>query len=434
MHKLLLAAISIFAPALLAQGTPEVEPNDTAATATVLDLGSQGDGAIATPGDADVWKITLPGPSDLRVWLNPGFFAPLGDSDLALLGPDGATVLAFNDDVDGMTNWLSLLVVGNLDAGDYYLRIRSSGLYDASGTGSYTIDAVAAGPGMYVASHAPLSPIAESAEGNDPRLGGGVATVSAVDSTNAGYISRGNNGWGYDTPTADYDFYQIQVPVAGVLTMTTRGGTAPAANDTCIHLVDASLARIAFDDDSGTDFFSRLTHNVTAPGTYYVTVSDWGTGNYILDITLSAPLPVGPATVTILPGGCGGVTLSTRPIAQPPASTIHTEVPVLGSTFYVDGGGMEANSVGFRVVGISTLVVPFDLGAVGGPAGCTVEVDPLSVVFVLADGLGRYPWAMSTPASLDLVGLPLLQQLVALHSTLGLLASNRLASVCGVTN
>ncbi len=434
MHKLLLAAIPVFGPVLLAQGTPEVEPNDTIATATALELGGQGDGTIEIQGDVDLWKITVTGPADLRLWLNPGFLTPLGDSDLALLGPDGTTVLAFNDDVDGMANWLSLLVIGNLAAGDYYLRVRSSLTYDATGTGAYTIDAIAAAPGTYVAIPAPLAPIAESAEGNDPRIGGGAVTASTVDSTNVGYISRGNNGLGYDAPSADYDFYQIQVPVAGVLTMTTRGGPVPSATDTSIHLVDESLARIAFDDDSGTDFFSRLTYNVTAPGIYSVVVSDWGTGNYILDITLTAPLPVGAATVTILPGGCGGVTLSTRAITQPPASTIHTEVPELGSTFYLDGEGMEAYAPGFRVVGISTLAVPFDLGTVGGPAGCNVEVDPLSVVFVLADELGRYPWGLATPASLDLVGLPLMQQLVALHSTLGLVASNRVASVCGVSN
>jgi hypothetical protein len=55
-------------------------------------------------------------------------------------------------------------------------------------------------------------------------------------------------------------------------------------------------------------------------------------------------------------------------------------------------------------------------------------------VFVVADAAGEVSWKFPTPLWLGLIGLPLEQQLVALSNTQVLVASNRVTSVCGVTN
>ncbi len=436
MHKVLPAFAPWLCAVLAAQGVPEVEPNDSAPSATVIASGMQGDGAIAVVGDADYWRITLTAPGDLRCWINPGAVASLADSDLTLFAADGTTQLAFNDDASGSTNWLSRLVVGNLPAGDLYLRVRSSASFTPGGTGSYTIDIVAAPPGTYVPlGGGPLTPVVERAEPNDPRQLGGLATNSLVNSRNTGFLASGAGGSGYAVVGADYDFFQLQIPTPGTLTMSTGGGAAPMAADTVLHLVDASLARIAFDDDSGPGLYSLLVFQITAPGTYYVAVSDYVSGNYVLDVTLTPPLPVAPATVVERPGGCGP-RLGTRPVLLPAGSTAHTELPVLGSQFWVDLTTVPANAPLLRVIGLTPLATPFDLSGQGAP-GCVVEVAPLATTFVLADAAGRHFWRMDLPLALGLIGLPLEQQVAAIDpvaNALGLVVSNRTSSVCGMTN
>lgn len=435
MHKYLLAALPLFTPVLLAQGNLEVEPNNDALTATVLASGSQGYGAIDVAGDFDFYKVTLSAASDLRFWIGPGRVGTLDDSDLALLASDGTTVLATNDDVSGVTNWLSRIVAGNLPAGDYYLRVRSSQTFDPAGVGTYTIDVIAAAPGTYVGLSGPLTPAIEGAENNDPRpaYGSGVATVTALGTETLGNLSAAVGGTSF-TGVGDYDFYEIFVPVAGMLTASTSvAGTipAPAMTDTVVHIADASMTRLAYHDDVNypANAFSTLNYAITTPGTYYIVVSGYDTGNYLLDITLAAPLPTGASTVTMQAGGCG-VTLGNRACNQGD----RPEVPVLGSAFFLDGAGMDANAPAFRVIGLGTLGSPFDLGSVGGPLGCNVEVDPISAVFFAADASGEDAWQLALPLDLGLIGLPLEQQLVALSGAQVIVASNRVTSVCGVTN
>jgi hypothetical protein len=437
MHKFLLAALPLFAPALLAQGSPEVEPNNDAATATPVALGTQAEGAIDFAGDFDFYKITLASASDLRFWVNPGKVATLDDSDLALIASDGTTVLVTNDDVSAATNWLSRIVAGNLAAGDYYLRVRSSQTYDPTGVGSYTLDVVAAAPGTYVALSGALSPITEAAENNDPRpaFGSGTATVSAIYTQNLGNtIAGGSSGTGETIVGKDYDFYEFVAPVPGTYTFSTLNSAsapAPVIDDTVVRLFDGAFTSLAYNDDAGGGAYSFLSYNITTPGTYYVCVSGYyatSADNYYLDIELSS-LPTGAASVTIQAGGCGP-TLGNRACNQGD----RPEVPVLGSEFYLDGAGLDAFAGTFELVGFSTLPVPFDLGNVGGPLGCNVEVNPLSLVFVVADAAGEVSWKFPTPLWLGLIGLPLEQQLVALSNTQVLVASNRVTSVCGVTN
>ncbi|MCA8975890.1 MAG: PPC domain-containing protein, partial [Planctomycetes bacterium] len=181
MNKLILAALPLLANGLLAQGTPEVEPNATAATATPISPGAQGDGAIGLAGDTDYWKITLASAADLRCWINPGIGTALANSDLTLIASDGTTEIEFNDDATAPASWLSAIVSGGLAPGDYYLRVRSSVNFDPNGTGTYTLDVVSAQLGTYVAvggGPGIPTPVQEGPESNDPRQPGGVATSS----------------------------------------------------------------------------------------------------------------------------------------------------------------------------------------------------------------------------------------------------------------
>lgn len=431
-------------PSLSAQGIPEAsEPNNTTGTAAILPLGLQAYGDIDTSGtDEDWFKITLAASADLKIWTGPGFAGQVGDTRVRVYAADGTTVLIDVDDGNTTTHGYYSTFVLNVAAGDYYVAVRG---YSASNSGSYTLDVVAAAPGTYVPVTPPLTPVAEAPENNDPRpaFGSGVATSSAIFTRNLGSIAAGGtSGTGHTIAGKDYDFYAFVVTTPGVHTFSTLQTTsAPASivDDTVIHLLDAAFTRLAFNDDYGSAY-SFLSYNITTPGTYYLAVSGYyGTsaGNYYLDIVgPTPPLPTGTATTTLIAGGCAGTAgtpaLGNRAATFFPAA--RPETLVLGSEFWLDGTSLPASAPLLRLVGLSALGAPFDLTGLGAP-GCQVEVDPLGVVFALADGAGVDFWSIATPHSLAFVGLPIVQQLAVLDAganSLGVTTSNRVESVAGI--
>jgi len=138
---------------------------------------------------------------------------------------------------------------------------------------------------------------ANGEQGNSPDT----ATPIDYDSTTAGDIY----------PSGENDFFRLDIPMNGILELTTTGNT-----DTYGDLLSSEPRQIAADDDSGDGRNFRITQPVTA-GTYYVRVrhveSD-ATGKYTLISSFSPqvdlPLTVnnsGGGTVISVPGGidCG---------------------------------------------------------------------------------------------------------------------------------
>lgn len=432
MYKLLLPpSLALLASALAAQGTPEgPEPNDTPATATPLN-GDQAYGDIDTSGtDEDWYRIVLSAATDLYVWTGPGLTGAVGDTRVRVLAADGTTVLIDVDDGNVATHgFYTVFTLENLAAGTYFVAVRG---YDATTFGSYTLDVIAAPPGTYA-----RTAVAEAAEPNDPRSFPGVATVSAVNTQNAGMISAGVASTSFTEFGADYDFFEFTVATSGpILLETVDGAALPALLDTVIHLADASFNRLAFDDDGAGpgSFLSRLVYELPAAGTYYAVVSGYGTGaagtgNYLLNITRPA------SSVTVHSGGCMGSagvpTLESRAVA---AGGPRPEQPVLGSVFYLDGTNLPANAPLFRIIGLVPLATPVDLAVIGAP-GCIVEADPIGTDFGLADGNGVYFSRIATYVDVAMVGLPLEQQLAVLDlpaNALGLTLTNRVSAVCGL--
>lgn len=438
MHKLLLAALPLLSPALLAQGMTEHEWNGTPATATTILSGAQGTGEILGAGDVDYWKFTLASASGIKIWINPGIAllasTSLGDSDLTLFDASGTTQVAFNDNA-AADNWLSRITLGSLPPGVYYLRVRSSATAAPAGSGTYTLDVVVGPQGTFGAAH-----VAEGPEQNDPRMPAGVATAMTVGSRANGLVLPAPfgtpNGTQHDIPQKDYDWFQFTVVDSGphvFSTLATANLAGQVLADTVLHLFDSSYQLLAFNDNFGGSPYSRLTWTL-APGVYYVSVSSYyGTGAlgaYLLDITPPHSLVASPASVTIYGGGCGGATLGTRRVPLPTTSNVRTEVPVLGSTFYVDVTGLDAVAGGVAMMDF--VIGPWvNLGTLGGPNGCYALSSPLSMVFFNADIFGRYFWPTSLPAIADFAGLPLVQNAVALDAQLHVIATNYMVSICG---
>lgn len=428
------ALAAALAPSAAAQGTPEQEPNGGPATATTHVLGTQSYGDL-TAGDADWFRVVVPLPVDLRCWTAPGLVAQAGDTRLALYDHAGNQIQEVDDGSPATHGSYSLLEEGSLLPGTYYLRVRG---FDNSTTGSYTLDAMALPPGQLVQTSPPVTPVQEAPEPNDPRLPNATSTGGPLWALVSGTVAVGALGPGYAVPGADYDFYKVVVQSPGLLTLGTAAGPAPAAADTVLHVCDAALTPLAMDDDGGPGFYSLLLYQVTAPGVYFAVVSDYGTGNYELAVDFAATMPSGAATVVIHPGGCGpsgGVpAFGTR--ATPAPSSVRPELPVIGTTFYVDLTNVPANRLIARLFNLTPLQTPLSLAPFGAP-GCDSEVDDPFVDFSTTDGNGVHFWGLLVPAAPSLIGLPLEKQVAVLDTAfnvLGARLSNRVSSVLGVSH
>lgn len=438
------ASAVLLATAVLAQGTVEVEPNDSAATATALVLGAQayGDITVGVLDDWDYFTITLTAATDLRAWTAPGFTGQVGDTRLALTDASG-NVLAEVDDGNTTTHgYYSILTVGDLAPGTYCLRVRG---YDPSTLGSYTLDVVAAPRGTYAPVYS-LSPIPERAEPNDPRLSFGTNTISAPFTRNSGVLTGGGvDGAGFSITGADYDFYRFIVPTPGLYTFSTTAtpvaASAPLVDDTVIFLATSTppgYTALASNDDFNGGPYSQFTYDITVAGTYYVAVKGYygtSTGNYVLDIVgPTAPLPTGPTSVTIHGGGCAG-SVGTPALGLRPSTfgfTVAPEKPLLGSTWTIDLTNVPASAPIITCIAL-VVVAPLDLTPFGAP-GCIVEPTDITN-FTVADAGGYFWWAVPLPPLLSLTGLPLEQQVAVLDpaaNAAGVSVSNRVSCVGGI--
>jgi len=128
----LIAGTAAGAGTVPAQAAPYDDCGDTAASACTPWSGmyqlvgtSSATGLIGTPGDVDWFKITPPTSDVWTFTSQPWGNEPLADPAATLYAPDGATVLASNDNVSPETNNLQFQVSAQLTAGQtYYLEIK----------------------------------------------------------------------------------------------------------------------------------------------------------------------------------------------------------------------------------------------------------------------------------------------------------------------
>lgn len=141
----------------------EGEPNGTAATATALGNDGSGTGELCAldenpAGDVDLWSFTAFGGTTVELDVDAA--VAFGDPFVALLGGDGTTRLAFNEDADGRDPRLQFTIA---TTGTYYAAV-SSRTAPGGNPFPYTLHVrtVTAGPG---------DPIAIRAEGLSTPLG-----------------------------------------------------------------------------------------------------------------------------------------------------------------------------------------------------------------------------------------------------------------------
>jgi len=149
------------------------------------------------------------------------------------------------------------------EPGTYYIEVDSS----SDSTGDYTL-------------HVEFEPSAEDDHGDTEDT----ATVIEPNSSTSGKIEEGD----------DIDYFEIEIPRAGDLTVYTRGGL-----DTIGTVTNEDGTVEETDDDSGTSYNFSISLEVS-DGTYFVKVESWGdhTGSYTLlsefKVDYSVPTPAVP--------------------------------------------------------------------------------------------------------------------------------------------
>ncbi len=186
---------------------PESEPNDTNASAQVLDLTpGQGtaivSGAITPAGDLDYYQITVTVPSLVFAYVRTNIATASPDSTLFIgVAPvttgSGCTGTGFTecDDDDGGQGGISSAIAGlNLAAGTYNILVKQYSNTGAPGSGS-TINPYR----LYVAVVPTANVITESEPNDSPATGQMINTCPAV-------ISGTGGG------TGGSDYYRFLVP------------------------------------------------------------------------------------------------------------------------------------------------------------------------------------------------------------------------------
>ena len=228
--------------------------NYARATADSLSLnGSQTNYSIGYVGDIDYFRVRVTTAGQLTVYTtgSTDTYGRLENSGGNLY--NAGNILASNDDGGVGTNFK---IVRTVVPGTYYIRVSGVG----SRTGSYNIYADFGG-----------TPPASDDHGNTRAT----ATFLSLNSPLTGRID----------PARDIDYFRLQVPVAGELTVYTTGST-----DTVGRLENSSGSPLASNDDGGVGTNFRIVRDVTA-GTYYIRVHEFAnnqTGNYRIQASMGS--------------------------------------------------------------------------------------------------------------------------------------------------
>ena len=330
----------------------EIEPNDDDADATTNGPIDPFVALINQPGDMD-WvavDVTLGGATsafitaevtDLPTFFNVGDMqtgqcAPNQglDSEVEIYDTDGATSLAFDEDVSG-SNWCSLATTTVTADGTYFVRAASSQQYAANDQFAYalvvTVEYATCGNGNIEAG--------EECDDNNTIAGDGCDANCITELCGDGIINNGgteecddgnpfpgdgcdancqvelaeiepNDVFGSATPyttpynarinpIGDVDFVSFQVFTPSLVTIETSGwgGLGTCDGDSYVRLFDTDgTTQLTFDDDGGVGLCSLIGNFALTPGTYYVRVSEFGNDallDYMLHITVEPTFTCG---------------------------------------------------------------------------------------------------------------------------------------------
>ncbi len=264
----------------------ESEPNPVPSLADSAALGVDAVGSIDPESDLDTWYLDLPAGILLSVDVDAESLGSPLDPVIALVGPDSATVLAFDNDADGRDSRISFPIP---ESGRYFVAIRSVGHVGAP---DFT----------YVIHFTSVGCAAVGSE-REPDGTPGTASPLGTDGSGTGELCPGERN-----PAGDVDFWAFAARAGTTLELdidaTEPGppGGVFVGGDPFLELFASDgITRLAFNDDAdGRD--SRLQFSVVTTGTYYAAVSTraeagWNPLEYALHVRTVAAGPGDPVAV-----------------------------------------------------------------------------------------------------------------------------------------
>lgn len=279
--------------------TSEAEPNDTPAQANAWS--SPWGAQIAPAGDVDVFSFELPAAASLVVETrDPGDGACAAsklDTVVEILGADGATVLASDDDAgEGYCSRATLPLV---EPGLYYARVTAAP--DApTPTFHYrlVIDTISntCGDGVRTPGEQCDDGGTTAGDGCSPTCQLEIHETEPNDTIAQADVFT--SGWqAILSPVMDADYVSIQVASDGsVITAQTGdaglGGCVMSTLDTIVTILDATGQELVTNDDAFGYCSLAKAENVAA-GTYYVRVTAGGRASdpsyYGLSVSVTPP-------------------------------------------------------------------------------------------------------------------------------------------------
>ncbi|WP_437676284.1 DVUA0089 family protein [Sorangium sp. So ce131] len=306
--------------------SPEVEPNGTAAEADArgaLTLNALVSGAIEPLGDVDVFAVDVPSASDIRIaTFSAGSLSDClegFDTFVQLLDRDGETVLASDD--DGGPGACSLIdpsgtgAAVQLEPGTYYVSVEEftndatipgynllvvltarcgDGLVEGgeqcdggAGCSAACTRIVRCGDGVVDGAEACDDGGTEGGDGCSAtcQLEGTLPEAepnNTPDQATAGQATAPGVLFSASIdPAGDIDYFAVDVPRVSDLEIETFDASGPTSCDdvdTVVQLFAPDGALLGEDDDGGEGTCSLLAASITAPGTYYVLVEEYGGG------------------------------------------------------------------------------------------------------------------------------------------------------------
>jgi methionine-rich copper-binding protein CopC len=236
-------------------------PAAISSTAVLTVNGGARTSTIDTSNDQDWWKVTLTaGVSyDFRLNTASGTLDPI----LRLLNSAG-TQLTSNDDGGGNLN--SLVTFTPQASGTYYLSAQG---YNGS-TGGYSLSAVTSD------------------------------NIAASTATNATLTVNGALGASTVGTSGDQDWWKINL-TAG-LTYVFQLNTTSSGLDPYLRLLNSTGMQLAYSDDDGGGYNSRIVFTASTSGSYYLSAQGIGTttGTYSLRASATDTIPCTASTTAIV--------------------------------------------------------------------------------------------------------------------------------------
>jgi cysteine-rich repeat protein len=290
----------------------ETEPNNTSSTAVPLvGDGGPANGAIDPAGDIDLYSVIVSAGGSVRAETSNGAGDCDADTIISLIGSDGTTVLASNDDGGiGSCSLIDPAAVGaarDLAAGTYYILVEhydSDGLPDPDEVGPYTLNVLVSAAACGNRLRETRATVAEQCDDGNAVGGDGCSATCQIEPlqtlTGPGLV---------ETPVAgsigvvgEVDYIQITMLAEGYVRAETFAPASPnCGSDTVIRLLDSAFVQLGEDDEDGVGSCSLINPATDAfahvqAGTYYVSVEDYLNNGTISAYTLN---------VTLLGVGCG---------------------------------------------------------------------------------------------------------------------------------